>query len=319
MGGMLHYDGEWYWGIDRLPYLEQALARDFGSDVAHVVTPRAETERAPQKIADVPEGKQPKPLTCEMWFSFRSPYSYLALEQIEAVLAPYNVPLELRPILPMVDARRAAAERQAHVHRARREARSRSPAASRSARSAIRSAPASTLHRDRVLGARSAAQLLAFAKSAMRGIWSEARDMAEYVDLKLRRRARRPALGRGQRGARQRPRRPQWANDTRRPIWRCSGCGAYRRSRSEISWRGARIGCRCSPTACAATRSRKFLRERGVARVLSEAVAMTDAEMQRTMTRSSTSSMRVCPPIRVCPRSACSCSSPATCSPRTSR
>src|SRR5262245_44429236 len=38
-GAMLTYGGEWYWGIDRLPYLETQLAKDFGVDVAHVVTP----------------------------------------------------------------------------------------------------------------------------------------------------------------------------------------------------------------------------------------------------------------------------------------
>ena len=43
-----------------------------------------------------------KPLICDMWFSFRSPYSYLALEQIGAALAPYGVPLALRPIAPIV-------------------------------------------------------------------------------------------------------------------------------------------------------------------------------------------------------------------------
>ena len=73
--------------------------RDLGTDVAHVVTPRPETERGPLELSE-------KPLTCEMWFSFRSPYSYLALEQIEAVLAPYDVPLVLRPIA--ADGRRAA-------------------------------------------------------------------------------------------------------------------------------------------------------------------------------------------------------------------
>ena len=58
-GAMLAYDGEWYWGIDRLPYLEEALARDLGTAVAHVVSPRPESERGPQKLSD-------KPLTCEM-------------------------------------------------------------------------------------------------------------------------------------------------------------------------------------------------------------------------------------------------------------
>ena len=88
-GAMLHYGGEWYWGIDRLPYLEAALAADFGAQ-APVVPPRPEAERGSLRLSD-------KPLACELWFSFRSPYSYLALEAIEGVLAPYGVPLVLKP------------------------------------------------------------------------------------------------------------------------------------------------------------------------------------------------------------------------------
>src|SRR5262249_50738561 len=94
-GAMLHYNDTWYWGIDRLPYLEEELARDHGCDIAHVVSPRPQSDRGPLKLSE-------KPLTCELFFSFRSPYSYLALEQIEAILAPYDVPLVLRPMLPMV-------------------------------------------------------------------------------------------------------------------------------------------------------------------------------------------------------------------------
>ncbi len=94
-GGMIHWNGTWYWGIDRLPYLEAALAQDLGTDVAHVVTPRPEASRGAEKLSE-------KPLVCDMWFSFRSPYSYIALEQIESVLAPYEVPLQLRQVAPMV-------------------------------------------------------------------------------------------------------------------------------------------------------------------------------------------------------------------------
>src|SRR5439155_8349717 len=92
---MIKYGDDWYWGIDRLPYLEESLARDLGTDVAHVVTPRPESDRAPLSLG--------KDIKCEMWFSFRSPSSYLALELIEDVLAPFSVPLVLRPMQPMVN------------------------------------------------------------------------------------------------------------------------------------------------------------------------------------------------------------------------
>ena len=175
-GGMLSYGGEWYWGIDRLPYLEERLARELGTDVAHVITPRPEAERGALALSA-------KPLTCEMWFSFRSPYSYLALEQIEGVLAPYGVPLVLRPMLPMVSrgVPLPQVKRLYIVRDAKREA----------DRLGI---PFGELCDPLGAGidhlialahwANQRGQLLAFARSAMRGIWTEARDMSEYVDLR---------------------------------------------------------------------------------------------------------------------------------------
>ncbi len=175
-GAMLAYDGTWYWGIDRLPYLEAALAADLGITAAPVVTPRPEAERGPLKLSD-------KPLTCELWFSFRSPYSYLALERIEAVLAPYGVPLVVKPIAPMVMRGMSlpGVKRMYIVHDAKREA----------DRHGI---PFGELCDPLGPGidhciaiAHRAAQhgrVMAFARSAMRGIWAEALDMTEYVDLR---------------------------------------------------------------------------------------------------------------------------------------
>jgi 2-hydroxychromene-2-carboxylate isomerase len=176
-GAMLRYGGEWYWGLDRLPYLEAALARELGTRVVHVVTPRPEAERGALALSD-------KPLTCEMWFSFRSPYVYLALHQIEDVLAPFDVPLVLRPVLPMV--RRGLAvpnvKRMYIVRDVKREA----------DRLGI---PFGNLVDPMGKGiddciaiqhwANQRGAGLAFAKSATRGIWSEARDPNEPVDLKF--------------------------------------------------------------------------------------------------------------------------------------
>jgi len=175
-GAMLHYNGTWYWGIDRLPYLEAALADELGAPAAPVVAPRPESERGPLKLSD-------KPLTCELWFSFRSPYSYLALERIEAILAPHRVPLVLKPIAPMVARGMPVpnVKRLYIVRDAKREA----------DRLGI---PFGELCDPLGTGidhclaiahwAAQRGQLMAFARSAMRGIWAEARDVAEYVDLR---------------------------------------------------------------------------------------------------------------------------------------
>jgi 2-hydroxychromene-2-carboxylate isomerase len=173
-GAMIRYAGEWYWGIDRLPYLEAQLAEDAGRAIAGVVSPRPEAERGPLPLSE-------KPLSCELWFSFRSPYSYLALEQIESVLG--DVPLQVRAVLPMVTrGLPVPTVKQLYIVRdAKREA----------DRQGI---PFGELCDPLGQGTENCIALaywaeqrgkqLAFAKSAMRGIWAEARDMTEYVDLR---------------------------------------------------------------------------------------------------------------------------------------
>jgi 2-hydroxychromene-2-carboxylate isomerase len=176
-GAMLQYAGNWYWGIDRLGYLEAELARQTGKPVAHVVAPRPEAERGPRLLSEKGE------LTCELWFSFRSPYSYLALEQIEGVLAPHHVPLVLRPMLPAVTRGlpMPTVKRMYIVRDAKREA-DRLGIAFGELCDPLGPGIDHCLALARFANQRG--QLLAFARSAMRGIWTEARDMTEYVDLR---------------------------------------------------------------------------------------------------------------------------------------
>jgi 2-hydroxychromene-2-carboxylate isomerase len=178
-GGMLHYKGEWYWSVDRLPYLERELAADFGVTApAPVIAQRDATERGPLKLSD-------KPLACELWFSFRSPYSYLALEQIEAVLAPYRIPLQLRPMGPLATRGvPAPTVKQMYIVRdAKREA-DRLGIAFGELCDPQGAGVDNCLAIAHWAGARGPDALFAFARSAMRGIWAEARDVAEYVDLR---------------------------------------------------------------------------------------------------------------------------------------
>ncbi|HUJ57433.1 MAG TPA: DsbA family protein [Kofleriaceae bacterium] len=171
-GAMFQFAGTWYWGIDRVRHLEAALARELGREIAGVL--RERTGGEPAKLSD-------KPLACELWFSFRSPYSYLALEQIEAVLG--DVPLVLRPVLPMVTRGLPlpAVKRTYIVHDVKREAdRLGIPFGELCdpLGAGVENCVAIAHWADR-RGA-----LAAFARSAMRGIWAEARDMTEYVDLR---------------------------------------------------------------------------------------------------------------------------------------
>lgn len=94
LGATFHFEGEWYWGIDRLPYLESRL-RAFkreasGNPIVRTFEagsrPDADTRRAP----------------LDMFLSFRSPYTYLAIARAHKLAARFNADLRLRFVLPMV-------------------------------------------------------------------------------------------------------------------------------------------------------------------------------------------------------------------------
>ena len=92
-GAMLQYGGEWFWGVDRLVHLAERLNDELGDGppLAAVLP-----ERLPP-AAGLPQGQ------LEVFFSFRSPYSYIALDRLQARYGETPaVELVLRPVLPMV-------------------------------------------------------------------------------------------------------------------------------------------------------------------------------------------------------------------------
>ncbi len=91
MGGMLYYGGEWYWGLDRLHYLETRLR-----SVGALIKPDRFS------IPSVPATTGHVNGTLHMYLSFRSPYSYIALQRAITLTQAYGVDLKLRFVLPMV-------------------------------------------------------------------------------------------------------------------------------------------------------------------------------------------------------------------------
>lgn len=90
-GATFSYGGEWYWGIDRLHYLERRLVElGLGNGAPTLSAPRVSTSRS-----TIPQ-------TVEAFVSMRSPYSYLALDRTFSLPERYGVELVLRPVLPMV-------------------------------------------------------------------------------------------------------------------------------------------------------------------------------------------------------------------------
>lgn len=98
LSGMLHYGGEWYWGIDRLHYLEERLTalgarREPGSP--EVIYPQPLSPgAAPEPVAGHGE--------IHFYLSFRSPYTYIGAERAKLLADAYGLELKLRFVLPMV-------------------------------------------------------------------------------------------------------------------------------------------------------------------------------------------------------------------------
>lgn len=175
--GMLYYGGEWYWGIDRLHYLEERLQRE-GLEGCIDLT----RGPAPHLASMIRDTNRSEPRV-EVFVSFRSPYSYLAVPQLFELRDRYGIEVSVRPVLPMVMRGLPVprAKRLYIVHDAKREA-------------------------DRLgipfghvcdpLGkgigycmsvffgcALEKGLELEFSRSVMQGIWAEARDVAHIPDL----------------------------------------------------------------------------------------------------------------------------------------
>ena len=100
---MLHYGGEWYWGVDRLHYLTERLdelgaARGEGNTAQLASIRQAMQIDLPFKVPAAAKNLPP----LELFYSFRSPYSQLCLRRVYEVADAFGLELVLRPVLPMM-------------------------------------------------------------------------------------------------------------------------------------------------------------------------------------------------------------------------
>lgn len=98
LSAMFYFEGEWYWGVDRLHHLEERL-RGIKLDQAPADTP-AITPFRDMTLATKPISKSSPVI--EYWFSFRSPYSCISAPRMRRLAKHYGCELKLRFILPMV-------------------------------------------------------------------------------------------------------------------------------------------------------------------------------------------------------------------------
>jgi 2-hydroxychromene-2-carboxylate isomerase len=97
LGATFYFEGTWYWGIDRLHYLQTRLenggARQPQAQSMPLLLP---ARRAP------PQLHAARPLTLEFFASLRSPYTYIVTPRVIELAQRYPVNIVLRPVLPMV-------------------------------------------------------------------------------------------------------------------------------------------------------------------------------------------------------------------------
>lgn len=116
LGATLHFDGELFWGIDRLPYLEailkeQGLQRDANDsttmqplcifqELPKLAPSLSSRTRAKSKITETADTA--KNLRLEFFISLRSPYSYLAMKELLEFAEDFPITIVWRPVMPMV-------------------------------------------------------------------------------------------------------------------------------------------------------------------------------------------------------------------------
>ncbi len=98
LGATLYYGGEWYWGVDRLHYLEARL-NQLGAAKGEQSPAIFEPPLAPAAAAQAPLKSRPE---LHWYLSFRSPYTGIVADRIKALADAYGVDLKLRFVLPMV-------------------------------------------------------------------------------------------------------------------------------------------------------------------------------------------------------------------------
>ena len=98
LGATLFYEGEWYWGPDRLHHLETRLqelgaARDAAQSDVLFAPPQVPCGHAPAVSPAV---------ELHWYLSFRSPYTGIVADRVKALADAYGADLKLRFVLPMV-------------------------------------------------------------------------------------------------------------------------------------------------------------------------------------------------------------------------
>jgi 2-hydroxychromene-2-carboxylate isomerase len=96
MGSTFSYEGELYWGVDRLDHLEHRL-KDLG--LKRNVDTNYVSERKKTNTSDIPNHSN---IELEFYPSLNSPYTSISLERIKLLQSNYPIKIITKPVLPML-------------------------------------------------------------------------------------------------------------------------------------------------------------------------------------------------------------------------
>lgn len=97
LSATIFYGGEWYWGLERLHHLEQRL-----NQLLLPTNPKIQYDKLHQPLQPYNQTTRTSKTVLKCYLSVRSPYSYLGLKRAIELAEYYQIPLELKPVLPML-------------------------------------------------------------------------------------------------------------------------------------------------------------------------------------------------------------------------
>ena len=98
----LHYAGEWYGGVDRLHYLLDMFERQKLNRYKEPTPELIALQQATQfTLPATPPAAAASLPPLDLYYSFRSPFSYLALPRAVKIASAFGVKLNIKPVLPL--------------------------------------------------------------------------------------------------------------------------------------------------------------------------------------------------------------------------
>ena len=95
LSATFYFEGEWYWGVDRLFHLENRLCEmGLSNSPDSICVPRPEPEPL--------NGKDASTITLEYFPSLRSPYTAISFDRTMELVKRTGVNLDLKPVMPMM-------------------------------------------------------------------------------------------------------------------------------------------------------------------------------------------------------------------------